>query len=802
MQKKIIFIIRNLEVGGIETSFIKLVNLLPLYDITLLITHKDTSLLNQIKRKINVIYSPVEDYGLFSKALKSLVRFKDVKNSVCYIILRLLQGIMNKPFMAREFVLKNAVDLKEVYDTAIVYDGGMRNTTLLTVNHIKARKKIMWVHEEYNIKDKKKLRIYLKYFLKFDKIFCVSRFARDSFTGVFPELYPKTGVLYNLINKEVIRSCYVPQENVFNYKGIKLLSVGRLHPLKGQMLLPYVIDKLKKDGYVFKWYLVGDGPLRPELEKLIRQYGIEEELILPGNKINPYPYFHDCDFYVQPSFTEGFCITLLEAMCFNKPIVTTDFLTAREFAVNNETGIIVDCDSESIYRGIKGLMDSKETTARLIENLKQMEINTYSEIDKLVNVIEGIGEQVERPQQGDLMKLLFYANGNSENHGCEAITRSSLQMLDGKKDHIVITTQKMEAEYKYGTSKLGSYMEYPYMRQVSIPGKVVNKLTGPLLKRNLFSGKYRYNRLIKQLDNIDVAISIGGDNYCYSDQDWLIRHNRIIRDRGIKTVLWGCSLSEEVLEAKDIQEDMRGFSLIMARESITYAALVRHGITRNTKLYPDPAFTLKSIQLELPQGFIENETIGINISPLVQMLEHGRGMLYNNYHKLVRYILEHTAYQVALIPHVVWKSSNDLEPLKRLYREFSATGRVVLMGDHNCMELKGYISRCRMFIGARTHATIAAYSTCVPTLVLGYSVKSRGIAKDIFGTYENHVLPVQALRREDDLIKAFIWLSEHEDEIREHLKQCMPAYISQAWGAVDEIRELMGEGYVETGKYR
>lgn len=391
MQKKIIFVMRNLEVGGIETSFVKLVNMLPSYDITLLITHNDKSMLSQIKRKINVIYSPVKDYGLFSRALKSIMRFKDIKSSICYIILRLLQVIINRPFMAREFVLKNTVDLKEVYDTAIVYDGGMRNTTLLTVNHIKAYKKIMWVHEEYKIQDRKKLRIYLKYFLKFDKIFCVSRFARNSFTGVFPELCPKTEILYNLINKEAIERCYVPQENVFNFNGIKILSVGRLHPLKGQMLLPYVAAKLKNDGYIFKWYLVGDGPSRPELEELIKKYELEEELILLGNKINPYPYFHDCDFYVQPSFTEGFCITLLEAMCFNKPIVTTDFLTAREFIVHNETGLIVDCNSESIYRGIKELIDSEEKTAGLIKNLKRMDIDTYREINKLVKVIEGHG---------------------------------------------------------------------------------------------------------------------------------------------------------------------------------------------------------------------------------------------------------------------------------------------------------------------------------------------------------------------------------------------------------------------------
>ena len=80
--------------------------------------------------------------------------------------------------------------------------------------------------------------------------------------------------------------------------------------------------------------------------------------------------------------------------------------------------------------------------------------------------------------------------------------------------------------------------------------------------------------------------------------------------------------------------------------------------------------------------------------------------------------------------------NNDLEVLAQLYDEFKDNDRIMLIGDHNCMELKGYIARCRFFVGARTHATIAAYSSCVPTLVLGYSVKSRGIARDLFGNEE------------------------------------------------------------------
>ena len=148
---------------------------------------------------------------------------------------------------------------------------------------------------------------------------------------------------------------------------------------------------------------------------------------------------------------------------------------------------------------------------------------------------------------------------------------------------------------------------------------------------------------------------------------------------------------------------------------------------------------------------------------------------------------------IALIPHVVWDHNDDRIPLKKIFEKYKDSNRVILLDDYNCMELKGFISRCRMFIGARTHATIAAYSTCVPTLVIGYSVKARGIAKDIFGTYENYVLPVQTLSNKDDLINAFEWMKNNENEMKNHLNNFMPIYKEKTLQGRTEIEKLLGE---------
>ena len=113
-----------------------------------------------------------------------------------------------------------------------------------------------------------------------------------------------------------------------------------------------------------------------------------------------------------------------------------------------------------------------------------------------------------------------------------------------------------------------------------------------------------------------------------------------------------------------------------------------------------------------------------------------------------------------------------------------------MIEDCNAEELKGYIARCRFLIAARTHASIAAYSNCVPTLVIGYSVKAKGIAKDLFGTYENYVLPSQTLKTDTDLIDAFEWLKDNEDSIRTHLNAFMPDYCKKAYRIKDELERI------------
>jgi polysaccharide pyruvyl transferase WcaK-like protein len=169
-----------------------------------------------------------------------------------------------------------------------------------------------------------------------------------------------------------------------------------------------------------------------------------------------------------------------------------------------------------------------------------------------------------------------------------------------------------------------------------------------------------------------------------------------------------------------------------------------------------------------------------------------KSIVYNNYRELVKYILQNTKYKIAFIPHVVINGNNDLDAMKPLYEEFKESKRVFLVSEKlSAAQYKGFISKCCLFVGARTHATIAAYSTCVPTLVVGYSVKARGIARDIFGSEENMVISAQALIDENELLRAFKYLQENEKKIRAHLQKTIPAYIEKAWLAGEELKKLL-----------
>ena len=378
------------------------------------------------------------------------------------------------------------------------------------------------------------------------------------------------------------------------------------------------------------------------------------------------------------------------------------------------------------------------------------------------------------------MKYVMYPHGGSGNHGCEAIVRSSVKLI-GK--DVTLFSNNVDEDIKAGLNDSCA---------IDVAEKPIVQCSFSYLKalfKSRVLGEQKafdelvFQHIIDKAKKFDYFLSIGGDNYCYDTPEYIYLVNRMIDEAGVKRVLWGASVEPDNIDERMLQ-DLRGYDKIWARESLTYEALQAKGLTQ-TFLLPDPAFVLDRKNLPLPDGFMEGNTVGINVSPMIIGYEKDKGMALQNYVALVRYIIERTNMQVALIPHVVWNHNDDRKPLQQLYDMFKDSGKIVMIDDHNAEELKGYIARCRFMVVARTHASIAAYSMQVPTLVVGYSVKARGIAKDIFGTEEHYVIPVQSLKNETDLLEGFKWMVGHEKEIKQHYAVLMPQYIEPVYKVKD-----------------
>lgn len=387
----------------------------------------------------------------------------------------------------------------------------------------------------------------------------------------------------------------------------------------------------------------------------------------------------------------------------------------------------------------------------------------------------------------------IYSHSGSKNHGCEALVRTVVESLCLEKNDILYS-YNYEEDLEYGLQNIITVKNVGKNIKKWSFLNIISYVIRKLFKSNIIHDFFNHNYLLKNKE-IDIAISIGGDVYCYGNilQKRLAYLNTKLNKIGAKTALIGCSIEPNLFNRKNIIDDLHKYSLITARESLTYEALINAGIRNNVKLIPDSAFILPIKECDLPNNFILDNTVGINVSPLIERLKKEDDSMFKNYAYLVEYIIKNTDMNIAFIPHVLWSHDNDLEPLTALYNLYKGTNRVCLVDENktlNCMELKYIISKCRFMVTARTHAAIASYSTYVPTLVVGYSIKAKGIAKDIFGTYENYVISIQEMKNPDDLTKGFHWIVDNEIMIKESLCRKMNDYKNKVYQLKEIVETL------------
>lgn len=381
------------------------------------------------------------------------------------------------------------------------------------------------------------------------------------------------------------------------------------------------------------------------------------------------------------------------------------------------------------------------------------------------------------------MKYFLFNHAGSKNHGCEALVRGTVNIIENSDGNAEFALSSYDAQ---ADNIDGVEVKQSATRELTFPEKIIAALDLRINKSEKYALEKMYSTVVADASECDVCLSVGGDTYCYGNNHGIQVLTKELKKAGKKVILWGASIGKEDLTEEKLKS-LGDFDAIFAREPITFELLKEANANDKIFLFSDPAFCMERASVEMPEGFTRENTLGFNISPLIAKSNPKTLEIAENF---IDFIFENTTLKVLLVPHVVEDNNNDYEFMKPVYEKFSETGRIAILPQTlNAMQYKGYIAHTRFFIGARTHSTIAAYSSGVPTIALGYSVKARGIAKDIFGE-ERNVLNFNSMTDAAPLKKEFLKLVEEENEIKGELMRSIPLRMRSAMEAGEMLQKI------------
>ncbi|MFC6267103.1 glycosyltransferase [Frigoriflavimonas asaccharolytica] len=372
---KIIFRHRSMEMGGVEKVMLSVLNNLnqDKFEMTVLLNLNQGELRNEFPAHVRKVYltDGKED---FSKNIL-LQKFQLLKRKTKLEKLQKNPQIIDKEY------------LKDEYDIEIAMTYNDFEPVLNSTN--KKSKKIGWFHSEIDLPKLQPLvPDILKHFPQFDHMIYCSEKIEKIMHEVYPNLqYPKESVIINAIPIEEIKK--KAEERITDFpKSPVFVSVGRLHTRKGYHKLMDAHSQLINEGFEHSIYIIGDGEELPNLLAQQKKLGVEKTFIFAGNKMNPYPYLKNADFFIMPSESEAWPLVIAEALILQKPIIATKVGDVENMIKDRKTGYLIDYKTEEMYAAMKEFLTSKNLISDLKENLKDIEKEFDNQ--KIFNEIEEI----------------------------------------------------------------------------------------------------------------------------------------------------------------------------------------------------------------------------------------------------------------------------------------------------------------------------------------------------------------------------------------------------------------------------
>lgn len=381
MAKKVLFVFPSFGIGGTTVSTRSLISLLEKegYDcwvMPLVPQGKMIHLYDDVKR----IETP------FVVRALSMGGCKEEPSILKRPLVALLRFIRNHSMRFEHRMVGRALDKiigQHHFDTVVACQEAV---TTRFVSHASLGNKVAWVRCDYKrmLEDSHKSKE--DFYGSYKAIVCVSDQTCANFKAIFPEYAAKTHCIPNPQDSGFIthRADEIEEEPRFATEGKVLVSIGRFDPVKRFDQVALIARQLLDKGLKFKWYLIGDGAERPRIEASIKEYHVEDRVILLGVKTNPYYYIKRADAMVCLSRSEACPRVVNEAKILHAPTISTDFPTIYEFIENDKTGLISSL--ENLPATILRFFSDNDLRLKIKENIELFDFDNK----ELINAIKTI----------------------------------------------------------------------------------------------------------------------------------------------------------------------------------------------------------------------------------------------------------------------------------------------------------------------------------------------------------------------------------------------------------------------------
>ena len=396
MKKRLFISMHYLELGGAETALIGLLSAMDYrcYEVDLFLHSHRGDMVCFIPKEVHLL-PEIKEYSMIEKPMIEVLR----KGCFRVLLARLKAKWQFKRYLKQKRLSDSTAIFQYIgdvvtpvlpsleylgeYDLAISF----LNPHNIVRDKVKAKKKICWIHTDYtriDINVDQELPVWSS----FDHVISISPDVTKAFLQVFPSLKKKIVEMENILSAEFVRKRAEKYDAGIEMigDGISVLSVGRFCEAKNYDNVPDICRRIREKGINIRWFLIGYGD-----DSLIRQRihetGMEKNVIILGKRSNPYPYIKACDIYAQPSRYEGRSVAVREAQILRKPVVVTDYPTAKSQIKHGVDGVVVPMDNDSCAKGMADFIQNNQLQRQIVDYLQTHDYGNLNEIEKLYNLI-------------------------------------------------------------------------------------------------------------------------------------------------------------------------------------------------------------------------------------------------------------------------------------------------------------------------------------------------------------------------------------------------------------------------------